>query len=406
MTRPATLKGTFTIQQRDETHFLDRTTKKMSDILAQEHLRLRVTVDKNSIIIGDRYRQGRAIPGFKFVSTDTFERLFKRLRLVDFAMAYFDGTMQVLGSVADAVDVLDAMNLATDRTQTPSEFVKLLFFRAFKAVTSSSMHKFESLDHYAQSAEAYELFLDSHMQYTCGYFRTGKETLDEAQVSKFELINQLTGPLTGKSHLDIGCGWGGLMDFFQNQYGTFSQGITNCRPQSDYINKRYGVKAILGDFGELKDNGEQFDLVTVVGMMEHLTPWRQNQLFKMIHELLKNDGYVYLQCIAKPACWIGGDAYRIVQREIFPGHYLDYTTNIEKRLKRCGFVVRTQLDHTSHYALTTAYWVDKIQCEKARLIAFLGERQYRSYLGYLAMASKMFATGRGCLMRYVLTKNK
>ena len=35
--------------------------------------------------------------------------------------------------------------------------------------------------HYDLSAEMYRLFLDEDMQYSCAYFETGNETLEEAQ---------------------------------------------------------------------------------------------------------------------------------------------------------------------------------------------------------------------------------
>ena len=138
----------------------------------------------------------------------------RRMRLINFAMAYFDGCLVIRGAISKAVDVLDAINLATDQRQTVAEFCWWLLIRSLKVLIPNYARRFESLDHYSQSARAYELFLDDNMQYTCGRSDTGKENLNEAQLAKFHLIKRLvtkyTGPPTGKDHLDIGCGWGGM----------------------------------------------------------------------------------------------------------------------------------------------------------------------------------------------------
>jgi len=382
-------------------------TARLDEILNASGLSVRLTIGSYSLVIGQKH-SARAVTEFIFKSPAVAARLLKRLRLYDFVVAYLDGYLEVRGPISGAIDILDAMNVVTDQRQTILEYLQFWAFRISKAFVPSIAVRFESLDHYSQSARAYELFLDEYMQYTCGRFETGRENINEAQVEKFELIRRLIeahgGSLSGKSHLDIGCGWGGMVVYFSKNFGTRSIGNTNCAPQVKYASRRFAVETVCCDFGKLNDLGQKFDVITVVGMIEHLTPYRRSQLLDTIENLLNESGLVYLQCISKPQIWIGGDAYRLAEREVFRGHFLEYRQQTEERLRRKGFAILEAFDHGFDYGLTTALWVKNIEANKDALIKLLGERQYRLYLGYLAFGSKLFSTGRGSLMRYVFKR--
>jgi cyclopropane-fatty-acyl-phospholipid synthase len=175
--------------------------------------------------------------------------------------------------------------------------------------------------------------------------------------------------------------------------------------QMEYARRRYGADIFFGDFSALKKCSRSFDLITIVGMIEHLGPHQRTRLLNIVGGLLKPGGLAYLQCITKPRTWVGGDVYRVTKKEIFPGHFLETREQTEARLASCGFNILERLEGRHDYALTTARWVDNIEKNQDELISILGVRQYRMYLGYLAFASKLFSVeGRGSLMRYVFRK--
>jgi len=64
--------------------------------------------------------------------------------------------------------------------------------------------------HYDLSDRLYELFLDGDRQYSCGYFMTGEETLEECQEQKKRHLAAKLLLRPGDRVLDIGSGWGGL----------------------------------------------------------------------------------------------------------------------------------------------------------------------------------------------------
>lgn len=63
--------------------------------------------------------------------------------------------------------------------------------------------------HYDLSNEFYELFLGQHMVYTCAYFTSWENSLDQAQYDKLDITCRKLRLSPGERFLDIGCGWGG-----------------------------------------------------------------------------------------------------------------------------------------------------------------------------------------------------
>ena len=387
---------------------IERSTKLFADMLVARQLCVLVSLEGTSIPIGEVAHLNNETPEFAFKSNRSFQFLFQKNRLLYFALAYIDGQMAVNGSFEKAIEILDALNVETDQPRTFIEYCQTVWFRLNKRLSYRSALRFECNGHYGNNARAYELFLDSHMQYTCGRFEAENYNIEQAQLAKFALINELAIkygiPLAGKDHLDIGCGWGGMAAYFQETFKTRSLGNTNSLSQLQYAESRYGSEVLFGDFLRLRKAGRRFDLITIVGMIEHLTPSRRSQLLCVAKDVLRDNGLIFIQCITKPKLWIGGDAYRFVQQEVFPGHYLESSQQTEHRFEASGFEILERFDDGRDYGLTAARWAQNIQQNKAALIDLVGARQYRIYLAYLSFASRMFSTGRGDLMRYLLRK--
>ena len=62
--------------------------------------------------------------------------------------------------------------------------------------------------HYDVSNEFFTLFLDDSMTYSCGVFKHGAATLEEAQEAKLEMVCRKLDLREGQRVLDVGCGWG------------------------------------------------------------------------------------------------------------------------------------------------------------------------------------------------------
>jgi cyclopropane-fatty-acyl-phospholipid synthase len=61
--------------------------------------------------------------------------------------------------------------------------------------------------HYDVSNDFYKLWLDARLVYSCAYFNSAEDSLDDAQAQKLDYICRKLRLRPGERLLDIGCGW-------------------------------------------------------------------------------------------------------------------------------------------------------------------------------------------------------
>ena len=71
--------------------------------------------------------------------------------------------------------------------------------------------------HYDLGNDFYSLWLDDSMTYSSGMFYSDTSTLQEAQENKYQSILNLLNLKKGSKILEIGCGWGGFLEYASNQ---------------------------------------------------------------------------------------------------------------------------------------------------------------------------------------------
>ena len=98
---------------------------------------------------------------------------------------YMDGTFVVeQGSIADVLQIL----LGQERIDAPAwaypfRLTRYLF-RRLQQFNLRSRSRNNVAHHYDLDARLYRLFLDGDQQYSCAYFETDDESLDDAQLAK------------------------------------------------------------------------------------------------------------------------------------------------------------------------------------------------------------------------------
>jgi cyclopropane-fatty-acyl-phospholipid synthase len=129
-------------------------------------------------------------------------------------------------------------------------------------------------------------------------------TLEEAQRRKHEYVAEQIGIEPGRRVLDLGCGWGPLLNFIRSQ-GATGVGVTLSSAQAAAC-QRHGLDVHLRDARRVgpEDFGS-FDAVASLGAFEHFCSPEEHragrqdevygQLFERIASVLPDGGRLYLQ---------------------------------------------------------------------------------------------------------------
>ena len=217
--------------------------------------------------------------------------------------------------------------------------------------------------HYDLGNDFYRLFLDKNMVYSSAYYESAQDSLERAQVRKFDRICQKLR-LGREDHvLEIGTGWGGFAAHAAENYGCRVTTTTISRQQHDYAAELFGRinagRRIELLFEDYRNVAGQYDKIVSIEMFEAVGYEHYDEFFGACDRLLKPDGSMLLQTITileskfqdyrKQSDWI--------KKHIFPGAELASVVEIQKSLAR---TTRMQLFHLEdigmHYALTLQEW--------------------------------------------------
>jgi cyclopropane-fatty-acyl-phospholipid synthase len=159
--------------------------------------------------------------------------------------------------------------------------------------------------HYDIGNDFYALWLDSHLQYSCAYWK-GAKNLEEAQQNKLKLICDKLKLEPGHRVLEIGCGWGGLACYMAKNYKVHVTGITISHEQlkgAAERAKKMGVSDLTSfeyqDYRSADCNGtKQYDRVVSIAMLEAVGYKNIDEYFMVIRKCMKTGGLAVVHSIA------------------------------------------------------------------------------------------------------------
>ncbi len=128
------------------------------------------------------------------------------------------------------------------------------------------------MHHYDLSDDFFRIWLGQEMVYSCGWWAAadGHDSLARAQRRKLDFFADRLGA-AGARVLDVGCGWGALLERFVRVHGAASGvGLTLSPAQADYAARRSvpGVSYRLQNWTDHQPD-EPYDAVTCIEATEH-----------------------------------------------------------------------------------------------------------------------------------------
>jgi len=246
--------------------------------------------------------------------------------------------------------------------------------------------------HYDLSDKLYELFLDDQRQYSCGYFATPDDTLEEAQAAKIRHIAAKLDLHKGHRILDIGSGWGGLALALARAAEADVTGLTLSTQQHGYANDK-AAKAGMSErvryhLRDYRLEQGRYDRVVSVGMFEHVGVGHYDEYFAKLADLMRDDGVALIHTIGSvgeptsPQPWI--------RKYIFPGGYVPSLSEITPAIEKAGLIVTDIEVLRLHYAETLKAWRHRFLANLDKVEKLYDRRFCRMWEFYLAASESGF----------------
>jgi cyclopropane-fatty-acyl-phospholipid synthase len=251
--------------------------------------------------------------------------------------------------------------------------------------------------HYDLGNDFYRLFLDRSMAYSCAYFVEPSDSLEQAQLQKFDRICGKLSLAANERLLEIGTGWGGFAIHAAVTYGCHVTTTTISSRQYEYVTDwvaRLGlqdrIQVLKSDYRKL---GGSYEKIVSIEMFEAVGHRYYDEFFTTCDRLLEPNGEMLIQTITMNendfANYVKGCDW--IQKHIFPGGELASFAEVVRSIARatkmslCGYE-----DIGLHYAHTLRAWRDRFQAAlpEVRQLGFDDRfiRMWEYYLHYCMAA--------------------
>jgi cyclopropane-fatty-acyl-phospholipid synthase len=322
--------------------------------------------------------------------------------------AYMDGTFLVVrGSIADVIALLLAQERLAGKGWALPRLLRYLF-RRLQQFNLRSRSRQNVAHHYDLDGRLYSLFLDGDQQYSCAYFESTDQSLDDAQLAKRRHLAAKLRIKPGAKVLDIGCGWGGLALYLAEIAGAHVTGITLSQEQYERARNRalergraQQAKFQLVDY---RDVGGRFDRIVSVGMFEHVGVGFYDRFFEKCAELLADDGIVLLHAIGRYSP--PGITNPWIAKYIFPGGYIPALSEVLPAIERAGLLVTDVEILQLHYAETLRAWRQRFLAHRDEVVRLYDQRFVRMWEFYLACSEMAFRKGDMVVFQIQMAKQK
>ncbi|MGH8549359.1 MAG: SAM-dependent methyltransferase [Methylococcales bacterium] len=252
--------------------------------------------------------------------------------------------------------------------------------------------------HYDTDPRVFELMLDRNMNYSSGYYLSGAEDLDAAQINKMKKIAAICGMKPGSRLLDIGCGWSGPLLYFAEHYGCDATGLTVSEVQRDWAlqtAKRRGLEPRVHiDICDVLDSSfadESFDHIIFLESIIHM--YEKDKIFALCHRVLKPGGVLFVQesCYDRNSLtrkYRNDRGFQAVDQAFGYTGAMVSGSEMFRLMEEAGLLPIYLENISTHYQKTLSQWAENLDLHHAELKKAAGSFfvEFRRYI-MLAIAT-------------------
>jgi cyclopropane-fatty-acyl-phospholipid synthase len=255
--------------------------------------------------------------------------------------------------------------------------------------------------HYDIGNDLYERMLDSRMIYSCGYWESAN-TLEEAQRAKLDLVFRKLDLKPGQRVLDVGCGWGGALEYAAREYGVAGVGVTISREQADYARQRCAGLPIEIRLQDYRETRGDFDHIYSIGMFEHVGPKNYRTYMQTMRRCLRPGGRFLLHTIGanRSNGGVGNDPW--IEKYIFPNSKLPIESEIRTAIGGL-FSVAGRQSIGMHYVRTLRAWRANFERNWPTLRKTRDDEFFRMWEFYLDSSAAGFRAEKNDVWQWLLT---
>ncbi|HML08102.1 MAG TPA: cyclopropane-fatty-acyl-phospholipid synthase family protein [Xanthobacteraceae bacterium] len=323
--------------------------------------------------------------------------------------AYMDGTFVVeQGSIEDVLAILLRQeHIAAPTWALPPRLGRYLL-RRLKQFNPRSRARRNAAHHYDLDGRLYKLFLDADQQYSCAYFESPNQSLDDAQLAKKRHLAAKLRLDAGATVLDIGCGWGGLALYLAEIAGARVTGITLSREQHARATERALERGRTQDtvfrLEDYRDVAGRFERIVSVGMFEHVGVGFYDTFFRKCARLLDDGGVFLLHTIGRSGS--PGVTNPWIAKYIFPGGYIPALSEVLAAIERAHLIVTDVEILQLHYAETLRAWRERFLAHREEVERLYDERFVRMWEFYLGSSEMAFRESDLVVFQIQMAKRK
>ncbi len=254
----------------------------------------------------------------------------------------------------------------------------------------------------------FRLMLGPSMLYSCAIWASPEQTLDQAQRHKVDLLLDKLDLAPEHSVLDIGCGWGTLLEAAHARHGCSVRGISLAERQLEMCRQilpegRFDYL----DYRQL-EGSETYDRIVSVGMIEHVGPEYLQAFMDTVGRLLKPGGRAVLHTM------IVGDTLDLepgvhldsfISRTIMPVACIPTPGELLDAVNRTGDLHPVHHERFGqHYGRTMREWRKNVLGHEQTIAESYSREHVRVYDYIWGMSSGSFTSSNFDLLQLVVGK--